>query len=94
MLEALVIKDRLQENTRVKWAHSAAQMADSLTKDMDTAPLRTFLDKGLCILHDVDQVLKQRADKKIRKQWYQQSCQSEESHAMHVFAQFMDIVPR
>ena len=36
LLEALVIKDRLKENVAIKWVHSAAQMADSLTKDMDT----------------------------------------------------------
>jgi hypothetical protein len=45
-LEALVIKERLQEGVQVKWVHSAAQMADSLTKDMDTSVLRTFLRNG------------------------------------------------
>ena len=42
LLEALVIKDRLREGVSIKWVHSAAQMADSLTKDMDTTVLRTF----------------------------------------------------
>jgi hypothetical protein len=36
MLEALVVKERLKEGVIIKWVHSAAQMADSLTKDMDT----------------------------------------------------------
>ena len=84
MLEALVIKDRLKEGVLIKWVHSAAQMADSLTKDMDTTVLRTFLRQGICILHDIDEVLKQRADKKVRQQWYQQSSSLES--ALHVFA--------
>ena len=84
MLEALVIKDRLKEGVIIKWVHSAAQMADSLTKDMDTTVLRSFLEKGKCILHDVDEILKQRADKKVRQQWYQQTSSLES--ALHVFA--------
>ena len=40
LLEALVIKDRLREGIIIKWVHSAAQMADSLTKEMDTSILR------------------------------------------------------
>jgi len=84
MLEALVIKDRLNEGVLVKWVHSAAQMADSLTKDMDTGVLRSFLKNGKCILHDIDEILRQRADRKIRQQWYQQS--SNADSALHVFA--------
>ena len=66
MLEALVIRDRLREGVVVKWVHSAAQMADSLTKDMDATTLRTFLSRGRCILHDIDEILRQRSDKKLR----------------------------
>ena len=84
LLEALVIKDRLNEGVVIKWVHSAAQMADSLTKDMDTSVLRSFLQHGKCILHDVDEILKQRADKRVRQQWYQQSSVTET--ALHVFA--------
>ena len=84
MLEALVIKDRLKEGVIIKWVHSAAQMADSLTKDMDPTVLRSFLERGKCILHDVDEILKQRADKKTRQQWYNQSSSFES--ALHVFA--------
>ena len=84
MLEALVIRDRLKQGIIIKWVHSAAQMADSLTKDMDTSVLRTFLSRGRCILHDVDEILRQRADKKVRQQWYQQS--SDPESALHVFA--------
>ena len=84
LLEALVIKDRLSEGVLIKWVHSAAQMADSLTKDMDNSVLRSFLHHGKCILHDVDEILKQRADKRVRQQWYQQNSVSET--ALHVFA--------
>jgi hypothetical protein len=49
MLEALVIKERLKEGVLIKWVHSAAQMADTLTKEMDTAVLRSFLSQGKCI---------------------------------------------
>ena len=68
----------------------AAQMADSLTKDMDTSVLRSFLAKGKCILHDIDEVLKQRADKKIRQQWYQQS--SDLESGLHAFALCLEML--
>ena len=83
-LEALVIRERLREGVLIKWVHSAAQMADSLTKDMDTEILRKFLERGRCVLHDVDEILKQRADKKIRREWYKANSESET--ALHVFA--------
>ena len=72
MLESLIIKDRLQEGIVVKWVHSAAQMADSLTKIMDCSILRQFLYHGRCIIHDVEQVLQQRADQKAKRQWVEQ----------------------
>lgn len=89
MLEALVIRDRLKEGIIIKWVHSAAQMADSLTKDMDNSVLRSFLSRGRCILHDVDEILRQRADKKVRQQWYQQSSGPES--ALHAFALLLGI---
>ena len=75
MLEALVIRDRLKEGVKVKWVHSAAQMADALTKDMDSSILRTFLMLGKGILHDADAILKQRADKRLRQEWLQENSQ-------------------
>ncbi len=68
-LEALIIKDRVRENVTIKWVHSAAQLADSLTKIMDCTALRQFLWHGKCIIHDVDEILKQRADKRSKRQW-------------------------
>lgn len=48
-------------------------MADTLTKVMDGTSLRNFLAKGKCIIHDVDEILRERADKKARKQWHDQT---------------------
>ena len=72
MLEALIIKDRIKEGIQIKWVHSAAQLADALTKSMDCSTLREFLAKGRCIIHDVDEVLKARADKRSKKAWMDQ----------------------
>ena len=71
-LEALIIKERLQEGIVVKWVHSAAQLADSLTKHLDCTNLRLFLKHGRCIIHDVDEILKARADKRTQKAWVEQ----------------------
>ena len=72
MLEALIIKDRIKEGIVIKWVHSAAQLADSLTKCMDNSALRQFLAAGRCIIHDIDEILKVRADNRARKQWQNQ----------------------
>ena len=68
-----MIRDRLREGVEVKWVHSAAQMADALTKEMDATTLRIFLSRGRCVLHDVEEILRQRSDKKIRNEWYTKS---------------------
>ena len=73
MLEARVIRDWLREGVTVKWVHSAAQMADSLPKDMDASTLRAFLSRGRCVHHDIDEILRQRSDKKLRSEWCQRS---------------------
>eukprot|EP00435_Cladocopium_sp_Y103_P052434 s764_g16.t1 len=69
LIEALVIKDHLQAGIRPHWVHSAAQLADALTKSMDCFRIRDFLKHGSCCLHDVDEILKERADKKAQKAW-------------------------
>ena len=69
LLEALVIKDRTKLGIDIHWVHSAAQLADSLTKAMDTTNLRAFLSHGRICLHDVAATLQERADRKIQKQW-------------------------
>ena len=70
LLEALVIKDRMKQGVTLHWVHSAAQLADSLTKCMDVTPLRLFLKHRKCRLHDIDEVLKDRADRRAQRQWY------------------------
>lgn len=70
LLEALVIKDRMRQGVTLHWVHSAAQLADSLTKCMDVTPLRLFLKHRKCRLHDIDEVLKDRADRRAQRQWY------------------------
>ena len=56
----------------MKWVHSAAQLADCLTKHMDCSVIRDFLQKGRCIIHDVAEVLRERADKRSKKTWMNQ----------------------
>ena len=72
MLEALIIKDRIKEGVIIKWVHSAAQLADVLTKVMDCSTFRNFLAKGKCIIHDVDEILRERADQKAKRRWLDQ----------------------
>ena len=69
LIEALVIKDNTKHGIRPHWVHSAAQLADSLTKAMDNFRLREFLRLRTCCLHDVDEILKQRSDRKALKNW-------------------------
>ena len=69
LIEALIIKDHIQSGIKPYWVHSAAQLADALTKTMDCFRLREFLQHRSCCLHDIDEVLKARADQKARKTW-------------------------
>ena len=69
LVEALVIKHHIQHGIKPHWVHSAAQLADCLTKAMDCFRIREFLTHRTCCLHDVEEVLKQRADRKAQKTW-------------------------
>ena len=71
LLEAMCIKERLQEGVVVRWVHSAAQLADVLTKIMDGTIIRECLANSTYRLHDSDEILKQRADKRARLRWLQ-----------------------
>ena len=73
LIEALVIKDHIQSGIRPHWVHSAAQLADALTKAMDGFRLREFLRSCICCLHDVAEILKERADRKAQKLWLSQA---------------------
>lgn len=77
LLEALIIKDRIQLGVDMHWVHSAAQLADSLTKAMDTSTLRAFLEHGKICLHDINAVLQDRADKKVHKKWLKEQIESQ-----------------
>lgn len=69
LLEALVIKSHLSNGIKPYWVHSAAQLADALTKVMDCFRLREFLSHRTCCLHDIDEILKERADRKAQRTW-------------------------
>lgn len=68
-LQARAIKDYLAEGTQLRWVHSGAQLADALTKIMESSFLRETLRIGRYKLHDEQEILKQRADKRQRIQW-------------------------
>ena len=53
----------------VRWVPTGAQMADALTKIMDSTVLRECLRLGHYRLQDETQVLKTRADAKTRIRW-------------------------
>ena len=69
LIEALVIKDHVKSGISLHWVHSAAQLADALTKAMYTYALRQYLENHWCCLHDIDEILKERADRKLQRQW-------------------------
>lgn len=72
-LVAQAIKDALTEGIRLRWAHSGAQLADCLTKSMDSRFLRETLRLGQYKLCDEDSVLKERAHTKNRIKWLKQT---------------------
>ena len=88
-LQARAIKDMIAEGVKVRWVHSAAQLADALTKIMQTHFLRHTLKVGQYSLHDEGQVLKERATSRSRMKWLQ-TCNdekledSEEKHLLGV----------
>ena len=68
-LLARAIKDLMSEGVKLKWVHSGAQLADALTKVMETSFLRETLRLGQYRLHDQDQILKDRANARNRLKW-------------------------
>ena len=79
-LNARSIKDFLSEGVKLRWVHSGAQLADSLTKIMENSFLRETLKLGVCKLHDELEVLKNRASSRNRIKWLKESCKPEDSH--------------
>ena len=68
-IECLLIRQRMQDNCRLRWVASQAMLADCLTKSMDASRLRECLRTGRYSLFDEDRVLKQRADKRQQLRW-------------------------
>ena len=72
-LECLLLRERLQENCKLRWVHSRAMLADCLTKVMDSAELRRRLSSGRYTLCDEQEVLSDRAEHRQSLQWLKQS---------------------
>ena len=68
-LQARAIKDLLAEGTQLRWVHSGAQLADTLTKIMESHVLRHTLKSGMYSLHDDSEILKERASTRTRVRW-------------------------
>ena len=71
-LECLLIRERLGENTKVRWVNSKAQLADCLTKPMEGHVLRDCLQTGSYSLYDEQRVLQDRSDKRCQVGWYKE----------------------
>ena len=68
-LECLLIRERLQENCRLRWVNSKAMLADCLTKSMDGQVLRQALMVGKYSLFGENTILKDRATKRAQLKW-------------------------
>ena len=66
---AKAIKQYLQEGTKLRWVPSGAQLADTLTKSMESNFLRETLKYGFYRLSDEQSTLKERAKTKNRLLW-------------------------
>ena len=71
-LQARAIKDLLSEGVDLHWVHSGAQVADALTKVMESSFLRHTLELGMYKLHDEAEILKERATARNRVRWLQE----------------------
>ena len=80
-IECLLIRERLRSNCTVRWVTSNAQLADCLTKSMDSSVLRECLRSGRYALFDENRILQQRSDKKQRLKWAKEVTQSADSSA-------------
>eukprot|EP00435_Cladocopium_sp_Y103_P030271 s3530_g7.t1 len=76
-LNARKIKDMISEGVSVRWVHSGAQLADSLTKIMATSFLRETILQGKYRLNDELEILKARSDSRTRLKWLRNTCQED-----------------
>ena len=68
-LQAKLIKEHLNNGIMIRWVPSQAQLADTLTKCMDSSVLRECMERGRYSLHDEAQILRARSDSRTRLQW-------------------------
>ena len=73
VLQAKLIKEHLENGIQIRWVPSGAQLADALTKVMDSTVLRESLRIGAYSLHDESETLRNRADARTRINWIQQN---------------------
>lgn len=71
-LEVLLIKQRCSENANFRWIPTTLQVADSLTKPMDPALLRTVLAQGRFRLYDASENLNKTAQRREAVRWLSQ----------------------
>ena len=75
LLQAKLIKEHLENGIQIRWVPSGAQLADALTKVMDSTVLREILRIGAYSLHDESETLRNRADARTRVKWIQQNAE-------------------
>ena len=90
-LNARRIKDLLAEGVQIRWVHSGAQLADSLTKIMDTSFLRETLLQGKYRLNDELEILKARLDKRTRLKWLKSNGAEADCNAPSLLCESFDI---
>ena len=74
-LEVLLIKERCSEHCHFRWIPTALQLADPLTKNMDSTLLRAALAQGSFQLFDEAASLQTNAHRKQALQWLKESHQ-------------------
>ena len=79
---ARAIRESLREGTHLRWVPSGAQLADALTKSMESHFLRETLSLGTYRIYDEEATLKARARSKDRLRWLKTHETTSESHAL------------
>ena len=74
-LEVLLIKERCMEHCFFRWMPTSLQLADPLTKNMDSSLLRAVLEQGAFQLFDEAASLQTNAHRKQALQWLKESHQ-------------------
>ncbi len=75
-LEVLLIRERCSEHSVFRWIPTSLQLADPLTKPMDTALLRTVLAPGEFQLFDEQASLRCNSERKQAISWVKSKSQS------------------